>query len=208
MPASAKTLRGSTPSAVNRPIQNWWVDQRLRTRGTPMRRLARDGAGADPAERVLANHLGNVRVLTLDLLELRLHHAHLVDVLDEPLGARVAADHALPALGQRHLAPRAPLGAGQLDVDERARAVDRAPLADGLGGRGGGVGQGCDRVEAAAARRLALLPPVAGAEGGADGARPARARTDPDLGVGHLAADEVDLRLHDGHVAVGAALEP
>src|SRR5437762_10225197 len=28
-----------------------------------------------------------------------------------------------------------------------------------------------------------------------------------DLGVGHLAADEVDLRLHDGHVAVGAALE-
>src|SRR5213592_683852 len=150
------TLRGSTPRAVNRPIQNWWVDQRFRTRGTPTRRLARDGAGADSAERVLANHLGNVRVLTLDLLELRLHHAHLVDVLDEPLRTRVAADHALPALGQRHLAPRAPLGAGQLDVDERARAVDRAPLADGLGGRGGGVGQGRDRVEAAEARRLAL----------------------------------------------------
>src|ERR671918_1228700 len=99
----------------------------------PTRSLLRDGGGADPAERVLANHFGNVRVLTLDLLELRLHHPHLVDVLDEALGTRVAADHALPALGQRHLAPGPALGAGQLDVDERAGAVDRAPLADGLG---------------------------------------------------------------------------
>src|SRR5215813_15112502 len=98
----------------------------------PTRSLVRDGGGVDPAERVLPNHLGNVRVLTLDLLELRLHHAHLVDVLDEPLGARVAADHALPAFGQRQLAPRATLGARQLDVAERARAVDRAPLAHRL----------------------------------------------------------------------------
>src|SRR5437588_7348500 len=44
----------------------------------PIRSLFRDGGGVDPAERVLPNHLGNVRVLTLDLLELRLHHAHLV----------------------------------------------------------------------------------------------------------------------------------
>src|SRR5262245_64509890 len=95
----------------------------------PTRSLFRDGPGADPAERVLPNHLGNVRVLTLDLLELRLDHAHLVDVLDEPLRARVAADDPLPARCQRQLAPLAALGARQLDVDERPRAVDRAPLA-------------------------------------------------------------------------------
>src|SRR5689334_23361280 len=99
----------------------------------PTRSLLRDGGGADPAERVLANHLGNVRVLTLDLLELRLDHPHLVDVLDEALRARVAADHALVALGQLQLAPRAALAARQRHVDERARAVDRAPLADGVG---------------------------------------------------------------------------
>src|SRR5687768_16837389 len=93
--------------------------------------LLGDGDGvAGPAERVLPNHFGNVRVLTLDLLELRLHHPHLVDVLDEPLRAGVTADHALPALGQRQLAPRPALGARELDIDERPRAVDRAPLAD------------------------------------------------------------------------------
>src|SRR5438552_1666679 len=102
-----------------------------------MRRLARDGAGADPAEGVLANHLRHVGIVTLDLLELRLDHAHLVDVLDETLGARVAADHALPTRRERQLAPRPALGAGQLHVDERARAVDRAPLADRLGGAAG-----------------------------------------------------------------------
>src|SRR5262249_56931730 len=94
----------------------------------PIRSLFRDGPGADPAERVLANHLGNVRVLTLDLLELRLHHAHLVDVLDEPLGTRVAADHALPARRQRQLAPLPPPGALQLRVCERPSSVDRSPL--------------------------------------------------------------------------------
>src|SRR3989475_10284007 len=100
----------------------------------PIRSLFRgDDGGADPAERVLPNHLGNVRVLTLDLLELRLHHAHLVDVLDEPLGTRVVADDALPAGRQRHLAPLAALGARELDVDERPRAFDPAPLADALG---------------------------------------------------------------------------
>src|SRR5205823_14165825 len=100
------------------------------------------------SERVLANHLGNVRVLTLDLLELCLHHAHLVDVLDEPLGARIAADDPLPAGRQRQLAPFAALRARQLHVDEGPRAVDRAPLADRLRGRRAGVGQRGDRVEA------------------------------------------------------------
>src|SRR5215470_6859523 len=96
------------PSAVKKPCQNWCVDQRFRTRGMPIRSSARrDGFGAGAAEGVLANHLGNVRVLTLDLLELRLHRPHLVRVLDESLRTGVSADHALPAGGQRDLAPRA-----------------------------------------------------------------------------------------------------
>src|SRR5262245_17651051 len=127
------------PSAVNRPTQNWWVDQRFRTRGTPMRSLDRDGAGS--AERVLPNPLGNVRVVTLDVLQLGLHLPHLVDVLDQSLWARVAADHALPARRQRQLAPLPSGRARELDVDERARAVDRAPLADGFGRRRARVGE-------------------------------------------------------------------
>src|SRR5678815_4857025 len=96
-------LRCSTPSAPKNATQNWWVDHRFRTRGMPIRSLARDGPGlgAGAAERVLPNHLGNVRVLTLDLLELGLDLSQLVGVLDQALGTRVAADDALPARGQR-----------------------------------------------------------------------------------------------------------
>src|SRR5688500_10356537 len=151
------------PRAPNRPVQNWCVDQRFRTRGMPTRSLARDGAGA--AERVRANQLGNVRVVTLDLLQLRFHHPHLIDVLDEPLGTRVAADDALPALGERKLAPRAPARAGKLDVDEGACAVDRAPLADGLGGGRAAVRQRLDRVEAAKARGATGLEAISSTEG-------------------------------------------
>src|SRR5439155_5728108 len=157
----------------------------------PTRSLVRDGGGGDPAERVLANHLGNVRVLTLDLLELRLHHAHLVDVLHEPLRTRVAADDALPAGGERELAPLAALGVRQLDVDEGARAVDRAPLADGRRAGRAGVGQGRDGVEAAEARSLAARAPIAGAERGPDRAGLAGIGVQYHLGVRHLAADEV-----------------
>src|SRR5262245_41199474 len=119
----------------------------------PIRRLARDDPGLDSgaAERVRPNHLGKVRVLTLDLLELRLHLTQLVDVLHQPRGTGVAADHALPPLGQRELAPRAAGRAGKLDVDERPRAVDGAPLADRLRGGGAGVNEGGDGVEAAEA---------------------------------------------------------
>src|SRR5215471_17059465 len=134
----------------------------------PTRSLVRDGGGVDPAERVLANHLGNVRVLTLDLLELRLHHAHLVDVLDEPLGTRVATDDSLPARRERQLAPLAASGTRQLDVDERPRAVDRAPLADGRGAGRAVVGERGDRVVAAKVRGLAALLPVGRAERRAD----------------------------------------
>src|SRR5262249_43067519 len=151
-------LRGSTPSAPNSPTQNWWVDQTFRTRGMPTRSLDRDGAGA--TERVFPNHVGHVRVVTLDVLQPGFHLTHLVDVLDESLGTGVAADHALPTGGQGHLAPRAAGRPGQLDVDERASAVDRAPLADGLRARRARVGECLDRIEAAEARAGALAPPV------------------------------------------------
>ena len=170
---------------------------------SPRRRRTRPGA----AERVLPNHLGNVRVLTLDLLQLGLHHAHLVDVLDQPLRAGVAADHPLPALAERQLAPRAALRAGELHVDERARAVDRAPLADGLRARRARVGERGDGVEAAERLAAPFARQSDRAERGADGPRLAGVRMDDHVGVGDLAADEVHLRLHHRHVAVRAALE-
>src|SRR5438093_330196 len=152
--SSEKTrLRGSTPSAPNRPTQNWCVDQTFRARGMPTRSLDRDGAGA--AERVLPNQLGNVRVVTLDVLQPGFDLAHLVHVLDQSLGARVATDHPLPARGERDLAPLAARCAGQLHVDERAGAVDRAPLADGIGTRRARVAERRNRSEAAEARRSA-----------------------------------------------------
>src|SRR5260370_18897557 len=110
--------RGSTPSSVKRPTQNWWVDQRFRTRGIPIRSLARDGrlSGPGAAERVLPNHLGNVRVVTLGLLELRLHLAQLVHVLDQPLRAGVAADHPLPPRCHGQPPPRPALPSARLPV--------------------------------------------------------------------------------------------
>src|SRR5437016_5480656 len=193
------------PSAPNSPHQNWCVDHMFRTRGTPTLSSARDGRGS--AEGVLANHLGNVRVVTLDLLELPFHDAHLVHVFHEPLGAGVAADHALPALGDGHLRPWTTLGPGKLHVDERARAVDGAPLADGLGTRGARVGQGGDRVEPAEARGAAALAPVRGTQGGTDRTGFARIRMHDDFAVRHLAPDEVHLRFHDRHVAMRSALK-
>src|SRR5205807_4601370 len=156
----------------------------------PTRSLSRDG-GAGAAEAVLANHLGNVRVLTLDLLEPGLHDTHLVDILDEALGTRVATDDTLVALRQRQLAPRAALAARELHVDERASAVDRAPLADRLGAGGRRILQPGDRGEAPERRGGAVLAPVGRAQGGADGARLARVRMEDDVGVRHLGADEV-----------------
>src|SRR3989337_2366241 len=106
---------GSMPRAVRKPHQKWCVDQTLRTRGIPTRRLDRD-LGA--AVGVLANHLGNVRVATLDLLQLGLDAAHLVDLLGETFGAGVAADDPLPAFRDGHLAPGPPSAVGQTDIDK------------------------------------------------------------------------------------------
>src|SRR5215469_16626483 len=95
-------LRGSSPSATGRPTQNWWVDQALSTLGMPTRSSERRFARAEGSG---ANHLRDVGEFTLRLLDLRLHHPQLVNVLDEALGAGVSADHALESLADGHLAP-------------------------------------------------------------------------------------------------------
>src|SRR5262245_34241670 len=101
------------PSASKKPTQNWWVDQRLRTRGMPTRRRSRGVAAVSgaccscrAAEGRCANQFSSVWVCILHSLKVFLHHEHLVDVLEQSLRAGVAADHALPAGGERYLAPR------------------------------------------------------------------------------------------------------
>src|SRR5258708_1701013 len=116
--------RGSKPSATSKPSQNWWVDQILRTRGMPTRSSDR---GLDCAEGLGPNHLSNVGVSMPALLDCSLHHPQFTGVLNEALGARVAADDALEPLPDRHLAPRPALGVRQGDVDEGALAGATAP---------------------------------------------------------------------------------
>src|SRR5262245_350520 len=194
------------PSAPKKPTQNWWVDQRLSTRGMPMRSAARGfaaGSGDGPgAEGCRANHFSSVWVGILHGLEVLLHHQHLVDVLEQSLRAGVAADYALPAGGNRYFAPGAALAVGQAYVDERALAVDRAPLARRVLVGRARVLERLDDIVAAEACGRTGLQPVAGAQRRTDGTRLAGMRVHHDLGVGHLRANEIDLRLHNGQVAV------
>src|SRR5689334_19207385 len=99
------------PSASKKPIQNWCVDQRLSTRGMPTRTCWRGFAAGSgdgrAAEGCCANQFSGVWVGILHGLEVLLHHEHLVDIFEQPFRAGVAADHALPAEGERHFAPRA-----------------------------------------------------------------------------------------------------
>src|SRR5262245_39542703 len=90
--------------------------------------LRRSVAGS--TEGLRSNHLANVWIDTPTLLHLRLHDLHLVDVLQQSLGAGIAADDALPAFLERNLAPRSALGAGDQHVDESPLAVDGTPAAD------------------------------------------------------------------------------
>src|SRR5262245_26383442 len=98
----------------------------LRTLGIPTLSFDRYSG---VAEAVRPDHLRNIGISTLHFLHLGLHDPHLVGVLEQPLRARVAADHALAALRERHLAPRPAFRAGQHDVYERAAAGNGAPAA-------------------------------------------------------------------------------
>src|SRR5262249_3266445 len=147
----------SIPTAARKPTQNWCVDQTLSMRGMPTRSFDRS---LRPAEGVSADRFSNVGKGTLHILQLALDDAQLVDVLDQPLRARVAADDARPPFADRHLAPRSPARARQPDVDERPLARDRAPVADRLLVGRAGVGERIDRLEAAEAARLPLALPL------------------------------------------------
>src|SRR5215510_2537478 len=153
------------PSASKKPTQNWCVDQRLSTRGMPTRRRSRGFAGGSgvggAAEGCRANHFSSVWVGILHGLKVLLHHEHLVDVLEQSLRAGIAADHALPAGGERYLAPRAAFAVGQAHVDERSLAVDRAPLARRVLIGRARVLERLDHVVAAEAGGRAGFQPVA-----------------------------------------------
>ena len=97
--------RGSMPSASKKPIQNWCVDQRLRTRGMPIRSSARDGAarrgrGGRRPSRTISATLGYARLTSSSFaFTTRISLASST----QSLRAGVAADHALPA--RRRAAP-------------------------------------------------------------------------------------------------------
>src|SRR4051794_31021539 len=149
--------RGSKPSATRKPSQNWWVDQILRTRGMPTRRLDRDFGGA---ESLVPNHFSDVGISMPALLDFCLYHPQFAGVFNETLGTGVAADNALESLPHRHLAPWPAFAVGHRHIDEGALAGDAAPMAGGAFIGGGRIGQGFDGLETAEAAGLAALPGV------------------------------------------------
>src|SRR5262245_32111249 len=112
------------PRAPKKPSQNWCVLQTLRTFGMPILCLPRASSfvrrsAAGSSESLRSNHLANVGMDTPTLLHCGFHRLHLVDVLQQSLGAGIAADDTCPAFLERHLAPRPAPGAGNQHVDER-----------------------------------------------------------------------------------------
>src|SRR5687768_16976807 len=172
-------------------------------RGIPTRSFDRS---LRAPEGIFANRVGKVGKRTLYILQLAPDDAQLVNVLDEPFRAGVAADHARPPFGKRYAAPRAARAARQPCVDERALAADGAPVADGLLARRARVGQRFDRPEASETRRSALPFPFERAQRGAEGASLSRVPVHDDLGVGHLPADEVHLGFDHRQIAMRTSL--
>src|SRR5262250_1473444 len=113
-----------TPSSFRNPTQNWCVDQMLRTFGMPTRSWERSLTRTIlvAAEPFFANHVGNIRIGIFCFLDSRFDDFHFVQVFDQPFGAGVVDDDALPAGSQGNLAPWTAFAFGQLDVDEAALA--------------------------------------------------------------------------------------
>src|SRR5262245_18316005 len=175
----------------------------LRTLGIPTLNFCRYSG---VTEGVFADHFRNIGISTFHFLHLRFHYPHFIGVLEQPLRARVAADDAFPALGERNLAPRPTLGAGQHHIDERAPAGNRAPAARRLLVGSAGVLEGLDGLEAAEPARRTLARPIDGAEGRADSPGFTGLGVDHHLRARHLGRDEINLRLDYREVAVSAAL--
>src|SRR5262249_1793466 len=176
----------------------------LRTRGMPMRRSDRR---FEAVEGLVANQFSHVGMRTSALLQSGFDQPHLVDVFQQSLRAGVSADHALPALLQRDLAPRTAYRSGQLYVDEGALAVATAPVTNGVVARRAAVGQRLDDFESAEPARRSGLQPLPRAQRRADRPGLARIGMNDNLRVGYLRLDEVDLRLDHGQVAMRAALQ-
>src|SRR5579862_7756806 len=117
------------PISRRNATQNWCVLQMFRTLGIPTRTPERSlgGDGGVAAEAFLPNHVCNIWKGMLGFLDPGLDYFHLVQIFDQPLGARIVDDHALPADRQRNFAPLAALAAGQFHVNETALAIHRAP---------------------------------------------------------------------------------
>src|SRR5271157_1737865 len=109
----------------------------LRTFGMPTR-ICERSLGADATEGFFANQVGNIRKFIFVLFHSGFYGAHFVGVFHKALGAGVVDDDALPTLRERDFAPLAALAAGELDVNEAALAIHRAPVTDGLA-RGDGL---------------------------------------------------------------------
>src|SRR5580700_6763348 len=116
------------PISRRNATQNWWVLHMFRTLGIPTRTRERSlGGGGHSAEAFFANHVGNVGKRILGFLDSSLDHFHFVQIFDQPFGARIVYDDALPSEGQWNFAPLPAHPTGQLDVDETALAIYRAP---------------------------------------------------------------------------------
>src|ERR1700692_3998930 len=121
------------PISRRNATQNWWVLHMFRTLGIPTRIPERSlGGDGIAAEAFLPNHVCNVWKGILGFLYSGLDHFHFVQIFHESLGTRIVDDDALPAEGQRNLAPLPAAPARQLHVDETALAIDRAPVANGF----------------------------------------------------------------------------
>src|ERR1700722_9749719 len=126
------------PISRRNATQNWWVLHMFRTLGIPTRTAERSlGGDGIAAESFLPNHVCNVGIRILGLLDSGLDYFHFVQIFHEALGAGVVDDHALPAKGNGHLAPLASLAARQRHINKAALAIHRAPVANCfLRGRG------------------------------------------------------------------------
>src|SRR5262245_11910326 len=200
------------PSAPKNPSQNWCVVQTLRTFGMPILCLLRASSfirrsAAGSPEGLRSNHLANIGMDTPTLLHFGFHHLHLVDILQQSLGAGIAANDAFPAFLEGNLAPRSALAARNQDIDECPFAIDGTPPADRVETGRAAVFEPLDPVEADEAAWTSGIGGVKRAQRSADVAGLAAVGMDQDFGIRHLAGDEVDLRFDHGKIAVRPALQ-
>src|SRR5215467_8384133 len=198
-----------TPSSLRKPTQNWCVDQMLRTFGMPTRSCERSLTRTllVAAEPFFANHVGNIRIGIFGFLDSRFDDFHFVQVFDQPLRAGVVDDDALPAVRERNLAPRPTLAFEQLNVDEAALAIDRAPVTHGIDRGGSFVSEQLDGIEPAKDCFAAVLPPVERNECRADSPSFTGVWVYYDFGLGHFRQDEINLRFYNREITVSSTLQ-